>query len=71
MKLLHYNMYHKLKYTLAVCLLLTSIIANAQVTVQSPYSKFGVGNIKGSMLPQFRAMGGISTAVYKVLMQPR
>lgn len=65
MKLLHYNMYHKLKYTLAVCLLLTSIVANAQVTVQSPYSKFGVGNIKGSMLPQFRAMGGISTAVYK------
>lgn len=65
MKLLHYNMYHKLKYTLAVCLLLMSIVANAQVTVQSPYSKFGVGNIKGSMLPQFRAMGGISTAVYK------
>ncbi|WP_235969823.1 OmpP1/FadL family transporter [Pedobacter planticolens] len=65
MKLLHYNMYQKLKYTLAVCLLLTSIVANAQVTVQSPYSKFGVGNIKGSLLPQYRAMGGISTAVYK------
>ncbi|MBB2145946.1 hypothetical protein GM921_10640 [Pedobacter sp. LMG 31464] len=58
-------MYQKLKYTLAVCLLLTSIVANAQVTVQSPYSKFGVGNIKGSLLPQYRAMGGISTAVYK------
>ncbi|MFD0940648.1 hypothetical protein HQN85_13660 [Pedobacter boryungensis] len=58
-------MYHKIKYTLAVCLLLVNILANAQVTVQSPYSKFGVGNIKGSMLPQFRAMGGISTAVYK------
>ncbi|WP_246249799.1 outer membrane protein transport protein [Pedobacter boryungensis] len=65
MKLLHYSMYHKIKYTLAVCLLLVNILANAQVTVQSPYSKFGVGNIKGSMLPQFRAMGGISTAVYK------
>ncbi|KQB99686.1 hypothetical protein AQF98_18835 [Pedobacter sp. Hv1] len=56
-------MYQKLKYTFAVCLLLTSLIANAQVTIQSPYSKFGVGNIKGSLLPQFRAMGGISTAV--------
>lgn len=63
MKLLHYNMYQKLKYTFAVCLLLTSLIANAQVTIQSPYSKFGVGNIKGSLLPQYRAMGGVSTAV--------
>lgn len=65
MKLLHYNMYQKLKYTFAVCLLLTSLIANAQVTIQSPYSKFGVGNVKGSLLPQYRAMGGISTAVGK------
>jgi hypothetical protein len=65
MKLLHYNMYQKLKYTFAVSLLLTGLIANAQVTVQSPYSKFGVGNIKGSLLPQLRAMGGISTAVSK------
>lgn len=66
MKLLHYNMYQKLKYTLAAALLLlVSVAVNAQVTVQSPYSKFGVGNIKGSLLPQLRAMGGISTAVYK------
>lgn len=65
MKLLHYNMYNKLKYTFAVCLLLTSIIANGQVTLQSPYSKFGVGNLKGSLLPQYRAMGGISTGVFK------
>jgi long-subunit fatty acid transport protein len=65
MKLLHYNMYNRLRYTLAVCLALVSIIANAQVTTQSPYSKFGVGNIKGSNLPQFRAMGGISTGVYR------
>jgi long-subunit fatty acid transport protein len=65
MKLLHYNMYQKLKYTLAACLVIVSVAANAQITVQSPYSKFGVGNIKGSLLPQFRAMGGISTAVFK------
>lgn len=58
-------MYQKLKYTFAVGLLLTSFIANAQVTIQSPYSKFGVGNIKGALLPQLRAMGGISTAVSK------
>lgn len=65
MKLLHYNMYQKLKYTLAIGLLLSGFISKAQVTIQSPYSKFGVGNIKGSLLPQLRAMGGISTAVSK------
>lgn len=65
MKSLHYRMYNKLKYTFAVCLLCSSMFANAQVTTQSPYSKFGVGNIKGSLLPQLRAMGGISTAIYK------
>ncbi|RZK59626.1 MAG: hypothetical protein EOO91_04600 [Pedobacter sp.] len=58
-------MYQRLKYTFAVCLLLTSIIANAQVTTQSPYSRFGVGNIKGGSLPQYRAMGGISTGVFR------
>ncbi|MGF1925101.1 MAG: hypothetical protein ACQUHE_13055, partial [Bacteroidia bacterium] len=65
MKLLHYNMYQKLKYTLAACLFMVSVAVHAQVTVQSPYSKFGIGNLKGSLLPQFRAMGGISTAVSK------
>lgn len=63
MKFLYANMYQKIRYTFVVCLLLTSAIANAQITLQSPYSKFGVGNIKGSLLPQLRAMGGISTAV--------
>ena len=58
-------MYNKLKYAFATCLVLTSVFANAQVTLQSPYSKFGVGNVKGSILPQFRAMGGISTGVYR------
>ena len=58
-------MYQKLKYTFAIGLLLTTLITNAQVTIQSPYSKFGVGNIKGTLLPQYRAMGVISTAVSK------
>ncbi|RYG10496.1 MAG: hypothetical protein EOO07_22070 [Chitinophagaceae bacterium] len=58
-------MYNKLKYAFAIGLVLTSIFANAQVTIQSPYSKFGVGNIKGPLLPQSRAMGGIATGVYK------
>ncbi len=65
MKLLHYNMYQKLKYTFAAGLLLSGLMANAQVTTQSPYSKFGVGNLKSSLLPQLRGMGGISTGVGK------
>lgn len=65
MKSLHLNMYKKISYITAVVVVLTGITAKAQVTTQSPYSKFGVGNIKGMTLPQFRAMGGISTGVYK------
>jgi len=65
MKLLHYHMYKKLKNVWVICLCLSGVMANAQITVQSPYSKFGIGNIKGTLLPQLRAMGGISTGVYK------
>lgn len=59
-------MYKKINYITAVLVLLASISVNAQVTTQSPYSKYGIGNIRGSLLPQLRAMGGISTAINKV-----
>lgn len=65
MKSLHLNMYKKINYIAAVLILLASISAEAQITTQSPYSRYGLGNIKGSMLPQYRAMGGISTAINK------
>ncbi|TKC05221.1 porin family protein [Pedobacter frigoris] len=58
-------MYKKINYIAAVLILLTTISVKAQVTTQSPYSKYGLGNVRGSLLPQFRAMGGISTGVYK------
>lgn len=58
-------MYKKINYITAVLILLTTISVKAQVTTQSPYSKYGLGNVRGSLLPQFRAMGGISTGVYK------
>jgi len=58
-------MYKKINYITAVLVLLASISVNAQITTQSPYSRFGIGNIKGTQLPQFRAMGGISAAVNK------
>ncbi|WP_316813493.1 hypothetical protein [Pedobacter heparinus] len=65
MKLLHLNMYKKINYIVAVMILLASVSVKAQVTSQSPYSRYGLGNMKGLLLPQFRAMGGISTAIYK------
>lgn len=65
MKSLHLNMYKKINYIAAVLILLATISAKAQITTQSPYSRYGLGNIKGLMLPQYRAMGGISTAINK------
>ncbi len=58
-------MYKKINYITTILLLITVLTVKAQVTTQSPYSKFGIGNIKGTMLPQFRGMGGLSTAIYK------
>ncbi len=39
--------------------------AAAQTTSSSPYSQFGLGDLKGSLLPQNRAMGGISQGIRK------
>lgn len=58
-------MYKKINYIVAVMILLTSASLKAQVTSQSPYSRYGLGNVKGMLLPQLRAMGGISTGVFK------
>eukprot|EP01118_Nematostelium_gracile_P002134 TRINITY_DN1229_c0_g1_i4.p1 TRINITY_DN1229_c0_g1~~TRINITY_DN1229_c0_g1_i4.p1 ORF type:complete len:445 (+),score=86.06 TRINITY_DN1229_c0_g1_i4:1497-2831(+) len=57
-------MFKKINYTAAVLALLFGTAAKAQVTTQSPYSKFGLGNVKPLVLPQFRAMGGVSTAIF-------
>ncbi|WP_431293669.1 OmpP1/FadL family transporter [Pedobacter sp. P26] len=59
-------MYKRINYIAAILVLVCGLSAQAQVTTSSPYSRYGLGNIKGSLLPQFRAMGGISTAVSKV-----
>jgi hypothetical protein len=66
MKLLQIKMYRRINYIAAILVLVCGFGAQAQVTTSSPYSRYGLGNIKGSLLPQFRAMGGISTAVGKV-----
>lgn len=58
-------MYKKINYITAVLVVLTSISVNAQITNQSPFSRFGLGNIINTPLPQFQAMGGVSTAINK------
>ncbi|MBE7175731.1 MAG: hypothetical protein INR69_04970 [Mucilaginibacter polytrichastri] len=40
--------------------------AMAQSTGSSPYSTFGLGELQEQSLPQFRAMGGIGTAVRRL-----
>ncbi|WP_316746954.1 hypothetical protein [Pedobacter gandavensis] len=65
MKSLRSNMYKKINYIAAVLVVFTGITAQAQITSQSPYSRYGLGNVKPLVLPQFRAMGGISAGVYK------
>jgi len=66
MKLLQIKMYKRINYIAAILVLVCGLSAQAQVTTSSPYSRYGIGNIKGSLLPQLRGMGGISTAVNKV-----
>lgn len=47
-----------------VTLLLFTTAAHAQrSTTSSPYSRYGLGEIRGDLLPQSRAMGGISTGI--------
>jgi len=67
MKLLHYKMNNKIKcvYIATLSLLTLSLGTYAQTTVQSPYSKFGLGNLRGSVLPQQRGMAGISAGVFR------
>lgn len=52
------------KYLLAFTFILTlATSAFAQSTTNSPYSKFGVGNLRGSYLPQNRAMGNLAFGI--------
>ncbi len=44
---------------------LLTLNAAAQTTTSSPYSQFGLGDLKKSLLPQNRAMGGISMGMRK------
>ncbi|MFZ4862458.1 hypothetical protein ACL9RF_09760 [Sphingobacterium sp. Mn56C] len=53
-----------LKFIFSAGIFLTALQANAQKTTSnSPYSQFGIGQMREDLLPQTRAMGGIATGV--------
>ncbi|MEJ7780383.1 MAG: hypothetical protein WKF68_12420 [Daejeonella sp.] len=54
-----------LKNIFLLTLLAVGISSTAQTTSSSPYSQFGLGDLKGPFLPQSRAMGGLSMGVRK------
>ena len=65
MKLSINKMLRLFKQITLVNILLGTLTASAQVTTSSPYSEFGLGDLKGGF-PQTTAMGGISMGVRKM-----
>lgn len=60
-----------IKYTRLFIMLLLAVSAlgakaQSTATTSSPYSRYGIGDFDPSILPQSRAMGGISTAINKI-----
>ncbi len=55
-----------IKYITLISTLFTTLTTFAQTTTSSPYSKFGLGDLSGSWLPQNKAMGGISVGLPKL-----
>lgn len=51
------------RLVLSSAILLTGFSATAQTTTSSPYSQFGLGDLKTPIFPQQRAIGGISAAI--------
>ncbi|MDB5121075.1 MAG: Membrane protein [Sphingobacteriales bacterium] len=58
-------MIKNLKHVALLLLILVATSASSQTTGNSPYASYGVGLLKGSLLPQNRAMGGISAGIRK------
>jgi hypothetical protein len=49
-----------------IACLTCSFTVFAQTTTNSPYSQYGLGNLQESILPQYRAMGGITAGMRNV-----
>jgi long-subunit fatty acid transport protein len=65
MKLSVINMIKKVKY-IAVCIILFfAVNVHAQNTTNSPYSQFGLGDIKPALIAQNIGMGGLAMGIRK------
>lgn len=53
------------KNILLVIVLFSTVSASAQNTSSSPYSQFGLGDLKPSLLPQNKGIGGLSNGLRK------
>lgn len=58
-------MIKNLKQVALLLLILIATSASAQTSGNSPYAQYGVGILKSPLLPQTRAMGGISAGIRK------
>ncbi len=56
------------KFFIIIILAVAAVKANAQAirSSSSPYSRYGLGELTQSILPQNRAMGGIATAINRI-----
>lgn len=54
------------KYITVISILFNTLSTFSQSTTSSPYSKFGLGDLNGSLLPQNKSMGGISMGLRKL-----
>src|SRR5690606_10729880 len=50
-------------FTLSLLLLFSTTTQAQRATTSSPYSRYGLGEMRGDALPQARAMGGITTGI--------
>ncbi len=53
-------------FTFLFTIVAGAVMAQSTATNSSPYSQFGLGTLNDALLPQTRAMGGISTAINRI-----
>lgn len=58
--------YIRAGFTFLLTTVTLGVMAQSTATTSSPYSQFGLGDLNSGLLPQTRAMGGISTAINKI-----
>lgn len=55
-----------IKFLIIFSLTVSVLDARSQSTASSPYSRYGLGDLNPSVLPQNMAMGGIATAINRI-----